>query len=307
MSRAPFADEPPRERQSPQVDLARLRSDLEGHAAAAGVRFDSRVVDQLLDTFGDVYARSAIGVRTTTESPATRTVNFRYMTPDVAHDPVARLVEAGIVTPANGPVETLTSQIVDRFPLWWGLDASVEHGFQKLWTFFERTVPLQEILSLPGMPSSTRKAGEMLADSGLDRVLLLALDYTNMSVNLYAPLTTDGRFTPSRVARMIADSGFEVPGPDQLEECAELFHFYYTFDWTSPDVRRLSFAMLATSDTFPAHLDPVATRFVAEAPSLDPDRHLVWNHTYGPHGHYLKTDMDYTGTIGSTILPYWSR
>lgn len=292
---------------SPLVDVPRLRVDLEGHAAAAGVGFDARVVDRLLHTFGDVYARSAIGVRTTTESTAARTVNFRYMAPDVVHDPTARLAEAGIVTLGDGPVEMLASRVVDRFPLWWGLDASVQHGFQKLWTFFERAVPLKEVLDVPGMPSSARRAAARLAENGLDRVLLLALDYTNTSVNLYAPLITGNGFPPERIARMIGELGWDVPGQDELEECSRLFHLYYTFDWTSPDVRRLSFAMQATARTFPVHLDPVATRFVSEAPSLDPERHLVWNHTYGPHGHYLKTDLDYTGTIGSAILPYWSR
>ncbi|MFF8880800.1 aromatic prenyltransferase [Streptomyces flaveolus] len=292
---------------SSTTDLSRFRTDLIRYAKIADTEFNAEAVDPLLDHLGDLYSSGMITVRTTTEDASKRSVNFRYATHKIPHNAVERLESAGILKRSGRQVECLADELIRTFPLWWGVDSSVGHGFEKIWAFFEDGVPLDNILALDHLPEAVRENRDHLIRYGLEKVYIVGLDFRNQSVNLYSGIAKGGHFTPGEVRSLMSDLSYQIPTEEELRRNADTFQYYYTFTWDSPAVRRLCFAMTASMETFPAHWHPLAEKFHKQAPVLPDQRALIFNTTYGPKGGYLKMEADYTGTAATTIFDYWDK
>ncbi|MCF6523711.1 aromatic prenyltransferase [Streptomyces sp. JJ36] len=292
---------------SVRVDLANLAADLQTYAKIADVPFAGDAVWKMLDTFPEQYAGSCISVRTTTHPAERRDVNFRFLSNDLSHDPVAPLQRAGELAFEGHPVEDLLAELVERYPVWWGVDSAVSHGFEKFWVFFTRGVPLDEILELPQLPTAARAHRDALVAAGIDVVYLVGLDFWHRSVNLYSGLLPPGRLSPPRVAGLVGELGFPVPDEEERALAAQAFQTYHTFTWESPDVQRLCFAGTVRPPAGSAQWHPPTGRFVAEAPVLAGRRDFIFARTYGPGLTYQKVEADYTGTTGETFFDYWRR
>lgn len=290
-----------------KTDLARLRADLKTYADIAAVKFNDRAVDHMLDLFGDLYVDSCITVRTTTERPEKRDVNFRYMTPYVEHNPVARLREAGVLEESGRPVDLLTDEVIDTLPVWWGVDVSLHRGFQKVWPFFHELPTLHDVLNLKHIPDSLRRFGDRLDSLGLDKFAIMALDFRNETMNLYTEMLKPGRFDRDQVISMIGDVEDGAPSEEEVARNRDVVSCYYTFDWRSDSPRRLCFAMTSSQADYPTQWHPLAKRFCDEAPVLYPEPQLIFNTTYGSNAGYLKLEADYTGNAGSDVFNYWDR
>ncbi|MEU5143574.1 aromatic prenyltransferase [Streptomyces sp. NPDC021139] len=289
------------------TDLARFLSDLKAYAELAEVDFDSRAVEQVVDVFAEQFATGTITVRTTTHEASARSVNFRYMYPDSPHDPVEIARENGLLPDADPAVMSLLAEVTDTIPLWWGLDASVGHGVQKVWAFFERPLEFGEIASLENIPHSLRDHRERFGEARIERFAIMGFDFRDNTTNLYSEMVSPGYFDQEDIARMIRDMGSLPPDTEEIGRCRGAINVYYTFDWNSPQARRLCFAVPAREGEFPSHLHPLAARFAAEAPVQAERRDLIFNPTFGARGKYLKMEADYTGDAASRVFGYWNR
>nr|QXP40533.1 prenyltransferase [Streptomyces sp.] len=289
------------------TDLARFLSDLETYAGLAEVNFDNRAVEQVVDVFAEQFATGTITVRTTTHEASIRSVNFRYMYPDSPHDPVGIAQAHGLLPDADPAVMSLLAEVTDRIPLWWGLDASVGSGVQKVWAFFEQPLEFDDIASLENVPPSLRDHRERFDGARIDRFAIMGFDFRNNTTNLYSEMVSPGYFDQEEVARMIRDMGSLPPDNEEIERCRGAINVYYTFDWNSSRARRLCFAVPSGEGEFPAHLHPLAARFAAEAPVQAEQRELIFNPTFGAGGDYLKMEADYTGDAASRVFGYWNR
>ncbi|MFI6095758.1 aromatic prenyltransferase [Lentzea sp. NPDC051213] len=290
-----------------KTDLVQLHTDLRKYAEIAEVDFNDRAVSEMIDTFNEQYATGTITVRTTTQNAAKRTVNFRYMTPELPHNPVATARQKGLLKSSGHPVESMVDEVIDRLPLWWGVDASVARGMEKAWAFFEEPPTFDELLELKYLPESVRNHRERFAKVRLERFCIMAFDFHNGSMNLYSEMLTPGSFTRAEVAMMIQEMDAALPSDEEIGRDTEAVNAYYTFDWDVPQARRLCFAMTASEENFPKHWHPLAERFAVEAPFQAEQRGLIFNPTYGPTGGYLKVEADYTGDAGPRVFSYWNR
>ncbi|MFG2547988.1 aromatic prenyltransferase [Streptomyces sp. NPDC048594] len=289
------------------TDLARFLSDLEVYAKLAEVDFDDRTVEQVVDVFAEQFATGTITVRTTTHEAPRRDVNFRYMDPDSPHDPVGTARAHGLLPDADPAVMSLLAEVTEKIPLWWGLDASVGHGVQKVWAFFEQPLEFAEIASLENTPRSLRDHRERFREARIDRFSIMGFDFRDNTTNLYSEMVSPGYFEQEEVDRMIRDMGSLPPDNEETRRCRGAINVYYTFDWNSPQARRLCFAVPSREGEFPSHLHPLAARFAAEAPVQAERRELIFNPTFGARGSYLKMEADYTGDAASRVFGYWNR
>ncbi|MFJ6858955.1 aromatic prenyltransferase [Streptomyces werraensis] len=289
------------------TDLARFLSDLEAYAELAEVDFNARAVEQVVDVFAEQFATGTITVRTTTHEASVRGVNFRYMHPELSHDPVEIARAHGLLPEAEPLVLSLLSEVTGKVPLWWGLDASVGHGVQKVWAFFEQPLEFGDIASLENAPHSLREHRERFGEARIDRFAIMGFDFRNNTTNLYSEMVRPGYFAQVDVASMIRDMRSHPADDEEVGRCREAINVYYTFDWNSPRARRLCFAVPSREGNFPSHVHPLAARFAAEAPVLTERRQLIFNPTFGAHGKYLKLEADYTGDAASRVFGYWNR
>ncbi len=108
----------------PGLDLGVLARDLEQYAAIAEVKYNREAVHTILDVFGDIFSNSSVTMRTTTHPKEKRELNFRYMEPDIAHNPFRRLRDAGLLKLQGHPVEKVIPEVLSRYRVTWGMDVA---------------------------------------------------------------------------------------------------------------------------------------------------------------------------------------
>ncbi|MFE0188982.1 aromatic prenyltransferase [Streptomyces sp. NPDC058989] len=284
------------------LDLAKLRADLHDCAQAVEVPFNAPAVDRLLSTLADLCTDAWLGMRTTTRPAGRRDLNLRVCYRRPVH-PVPLLREAGLLTFDGHPMERLLDELVDAFPLWWGIDASVSGSVDKFWLVFDNGVPLADVLALPHLPPAVRASQDHFERAGMDRVGLIALDFGHRTVNVYSPVFPPGTLTYATVTSLISGLGFPLPAEEELQRNTDAFDVYQTFSWDEPGVLRLCFPVRYTAADFPTHCHPVLKQFVETAPFAVDQRSFVHYTTYGPRGGYFKVQSDYTGNHRDTFLP----
>ncbi len=286
-------------------DLALLFSDMKKIAEISQVAFNDQAMHTIIDLFADIYSKEAIAVRTTNHPKDKRDVNFRYMAPDTPHDPFERLQKAGLLTLEGHPIERVIPEVMSRFPIWWGLDVAVTHGFEKLWLFFEKPIPFDDILTLTSLPPSVQNYREHFKKFAAGHVVnIIGLDFTNKSLNIYPGPFIPGTYTPSRIAAVLTDLGFAVPPQQELELVSKTLWFYYTFRWDSSLVQRICFTVHTPADGYPFQWDPLCKPFVEQAPIRSERKMYVYSPTYGRTGNYLKIEADYQGRLEKIFQRY---
>lgn len=289
-----------------KLDLNVFYADLKRFADISEVPMDSEMVLKTLNLFEDIYSQATISVRTTTKPVGKRDVNMRYMEPHKDHDPFQRLVDAGLIVLEGHPVEKLVPVVMERYPIWWGMDVALSHGVEKLWPFFKTPVPIDEILSLPCIPDSARNYRDHFKKYAVnDNVYILAIDFTNKSMNIYPAIFPPGTFSPDRIGEMITELGFARPSDEELKQCSRAPHFYYTFTWEQPTIQRFSFAIPTSAEEFPVHWHPLCQKFIDNVPFQSDHRMFCFSPTYGARGGYMKVEADYRGTLPE-IFSYWN-
>jgi hypothetical protein len=170
----------------------------------------------------------------------------------------------------------------------------------KVWMHVDGGIALDDVLSLPDLPSSVRAARAHFDRAKMDRIWLFGLDFTSHTINLYGHVIPSGDRTAADIAALLTGAGFPLPSHDELRCNTQAFTVYQTFNWDSPDLLRLCFPMLYAAAEFPTRFHPLLKTFVEQAPLLGDGRDSFGFYTtYGPAGGYYKVSTDYTGNHGA--------
>ncbi|WP_067814388.1 aromatic prenyltransferase [Nocardia inohanensis] len=277
--------------------LDQLRRDFRVYAEIAEAQYRPEVVDPVLEALADAWTTSMVGIRTTTHPVAEREVNARVQYAGAPGELVDRLRTAGLLRFSGHPMETLLTEAVATIPCGAGVDLSVSKGLQKIWLIFPQVLGVDQVLSLPGLPDAVHAHAAHLKRYG-GEIGIMAVDFTNRTMNLYSQVLPPGHLTPADITEILTDLDFHPATPAELAALPSPFNLYRTFPWDSPGMRRICFPMRHEAETFPAELDPVLARFVSSAPFADPDapRRFTFYSTYGPDSHYFKIQAEYSNT-----------
>jgi hypothetical protein len=267
-------------------------------ARIVGVPCNEVILERVMQTYQGFFENGAVAFRTTSHAPDKRDLSLRYMALTTPHNPYEMALAAGLYIETGHPIEAVFPELEKRFTgLGYGVDSTIRYGFQKIWPFFASPVPVQEILSLKSVPASMKSYVPTLSKFGLELSSLLALDYLAKTINIYYIIKHPGNFPPEKVAAMIADAGFKVPAQEELEVSSKTIVIYYTFNWESPRVERLSFGMAGPQAAVPIHMHPIFKRVAEDIPLRGERRQFTYCTTYGTRGDYLKIEADYFANI----------
>ena len=282
--------------------LKELYDDVIKAAEAAGVTCNAEAVWNLLTTYEEFFSNSAVSLRTTTKPSDKRELSVRYIELEKQHDPYAIALEKGYIVLQGHPVEKVIPELQSRYPmLGYGVDVGAEHGFEKIWPFFQVEVPLEEIYTLSSLPPSIKNYAAHFRKYRFTKVGLLAVDFWNKSVNLYFYSSNRETFVPERLAEMLKDLGFGIPPAEELEQSTRALAVYYTFSWESEFVERVCFVMAVPEELVPKHLHPLFEQYVNNVPIRSQRRIFFYNTTYAMNGDYLKIEADYRGTMSEAL------
>jgi aromatic prenyltransferase len=280
------------------LDLNMFFSDLTKFAEISDVPFNAQATQTIIDLFADIWAKDVIAVRTTSHPKGKRDINYRYMAPETPHDPYERLQQAGLLALEGHPIEKVIPEVVARFPVWWGADAAVSHGFEKLWLFFEQSIPFDEIYTLTSLPDSVNSHRELFKKYAAGySVNIIGLDFHNKSLNLYPCPFVPGTYTPDRIASLLTDLDFAVPSAEELERVARTMWLYFTFRWDSPRIQRVCFTVYTPAEQYPYEWHPLCRPYVEQVPVRAENKMYIYSPTYGRGGSYLKIEADYEGRL----------
>ncbi|WP_433715125.1 aromatic prenyltransferase [Nocardia sp. CA-084685] len=281
--------------------LDQLRKDLQEYARLAEVRYDSTIVDPVLETLAELWTNSVVGVRTTTHPVGEREVNARVMHPGEPSELIEKLLRAGLLSYTGHPMEKLLAEISAEVPVNSGVDLALSGGVQKIWLVFPELLSVERVLGFAGIPESARAHADHLSRYG-GRIGILAVDFDARTMNLYSNVFEPGHLTPADITGILAELDFTAATETELALLARTFNLYRTFSWTSSHMERICFPVRCEPSSFPTHLDPVLARFVAEAPFADPDtRGFVFYAAYGPTNRYYKVQAEYAGVRVATF------
>jgi aromatic prenyltransferase len=290
------------DQEHPKHTLEQLYSDVIKAAEAAGVTCNTEAIWKLLTTYEEFFSGSAVSLRTTTKPSDQRELSVRYIELEKPHDPYATALEKGFIVPQGHPIERVIPELQAHFPVMgYGVDVGAEHGFEKIWPFFQAEVPLEEIYALPSLPPSIKNYAAHFRKFGFQKVGLLAVDFWNKTVNLYFYTNNRETFVPERLGEMLKELGFGVPPVEELEHSCRALSVYYTFSWESEFVERVCFVMAVPEELVPKHLHPLFEQYVKNVPIRSSRRIFFYNTTYAAKGDYLKIEADYRGTMSEVL------
>jgi len=279
--------------------LERLYEDVEAAAELAGASCIRETTWGLLKAYRKFFMTSAVSFRTSTRAPEKRGLNVRYVELDTPEDPHPIARAEGFLSRTGHPLDDLLPEIQRQFPiLGYGLDFGVSYGLEKIWAFFpHRPQPIEKVRSLPSIPESVWAHARYFARFGLNDLSLFALDYRNRTVNLYF-MRAPGSFSTGRLAELIGELGFEVPGEELLQHCTRSVPIYFTFTWDSPRVERLCFGVITSGPgQVPTHFHPLIERYTAGVPFATESRKFIYSVTLSRGEAFIKIENDYNGAM----------
>jgi hypothetical protein len=274
-------------------------------ARHVGAEYDEPVLMRALDVFREPFEAGCSAYRTTTRE--NRRINTRYFNLTVPHNPFVMAVENGLLEANGHPGMEIIPYTVDNLmtgeTAGWGVDIGSSYGLEKIWTFLGNSVPLQEILRIPGLPDGIEANLDYFEKHHLDPVHVVGVDFRAKSVNVYYVAWEIGGLTPERVAHLLSDLGFDVPDEEMLSHCAQAIPVYYTFNWESPDIQRVCFAGFAPDPSLVPRWHPVMETFVAEAQTIANERMFYYNPTFVRDGDgYSKIEICFHEAFAGEVL-----
>ncbi|WP_198009108.1 aromatic prenyltransferase [Saccharomonospora saliphila] len=251
---------------SETAELTRLYSALEESAAVLNVPFSGATVQPVLTAYGDVVPHAMIAFRVTSAESDEGELDCRILFRKEV-DPYAVALSEGFVPASGHPVDELLSNIRERCPIdSYGIDFGLVGGFKKIWAFFPEDdfQPLSTLVEMPSMPRSLAANVEFFARYGLDdRVGLVGIDYHDRTVNVYFGKLPGECLDPDAVRSMHREIGVAEPSEQMLKLCEQSFGIYFTLNWDSPTIERISFSAITPDPlSLPVRFGPRIERFV---------------------------------------------
>jgi hypothetical protein len=257
--------------------------------------YDEDALRKALEVFRAPFEGGGTAYRTTTKEK--RTINTRYFSWAVPHYPFDMAIESGILVDDGHPCMEVIPYMVENYSLFgdssgFGVDIGAAYGLEKIWTFVQDSVPLDELLKMPYLPPAVGENVDYFKKHQMDVVKVVGIDFRAKSMNLYFMSYEIGGLSPEKVTSLIGDLGFNMPNDDVLMHCSFALPIYHTFLWSSPKIQRVCFASGAPDPALVPTWDPVMAKFVAGAPAVAKNRMFLYNPTFTLNGKdYTKVEM----------------
>ena len=282
-----------------KTDLDGMLEDIVKAAEIAEVPYNKENIWRVLIAYRDFYSGTSVTFTTTTKPKEERGLAVRYVELKVPHDPYAIALENGLIIRRGYPIEDLYSEIKSIFPiLGYGVDMDVQYGLIKIWTFLQIPQPINKAYQMSSLPASIRNHADYFSKYNLLDFSLFALDFRNLTTNLYFMVPEPGIYSPEKIAGIIGDVDLTVPSEELLMRCSKAATIYPTFSSDSDRIERICFGMVAYQpNEVPTHLHPVLEHFAEHAPFQSEKRRFIYSVTPSRRGEYIKIENDYTGSM----------
>ena len=281
------------------TDLEKMHIDIIKAAEVADAPYNEDIIRRILTAYKDFFKGSVVTFVTSTKPKEKRSLSVRYVELDVKHDPYEIAVSNNLLKQEKHLIHHLLTEIKRNYPLMgYGVDADVNYGVSKIWSFFQIPQPIEKAFKTPAVPESIQKFSDYFKKYDLDVFHLFALDFRNKTANVYFMVKELDAYPTDKVASMISDLNLQVPSQEVLEHCSKALTIYLTFTWESSTVDRICFGTgVDDPSLIPTHLDPVLKKYSQGAPFQTDDRRFIYSITPSRTGDYIKIENDYMGEM----------
>jgi hypothetical protein len=281
-----------------KTELAGLYSVIEESARLVDIPCARDTVWPILSAYEETLAQAVVAFRVATGERNAGDFDCRLTMLPKGLDPYAVALSHHLTPRTDHPVGELLEELHRTFPVVSsGIDFGVVGGFKKTWSFFplDDLQSLSELVALRSLPRSVAKNLGFFTRYGLaDKVSLVGIDYPNKSLNLYFGAAPADTFTAEGITSILRDA--QLPGPSErlLRLGAQAFGIYATLSWDSPNVERITFAVMTPDPTtLPVRIEPKIEHYVKNAPYSTDDRQFVYAITSSATGEYHKLQSYY--------------
>jgi len=271
-----------------KYDVEQLIEAVAVTAKHIGAEYDEDALKRPLTLLREPFEAGFTAYRTTTAPK--RTINVRYLNLLVPFCPYDIALKNGLIKKNGHPSVGIIPTFMDYLGITpgsgatYGVDVGAASGFEKIWYQFPDSVPLTEILKIPGLPDGVKANVDFFKKHQHNVVKLIGVDYPAETINLYFFAMEIGGLTPQRVASFLGDLGFNVPNDEVLQHCATAVPLYYTFKWDTPEIQRVCFACHAPTPALVPKWDPIIDDFVDNAVTIAERRTFMYNPTFHRNG-----------------------
>ncbi len=280
-----------------KYDVEQLIEAVAVTAEHIGAEYDKDVMRHPLTVLKVPFEAGFTAYRTTTASK--RTINVRYLNPVIPFYPFDLLLKDGLIKNNGNPSVGIIPAFVDYIGIapssgCFGVDVGAASGLEKIWFQFPNSIPLTEVLKIPGLPDGVKANVDYFKKHQLDLVKLIGVDIPAQTFNLYFFTVENGGITPQKSANLLSDLGLNVPNDEVLQHCARAVPLYHTFNWDSPQVQRVCFACHAPEAALVPKWDPIIDDFVDNAVTIAKRRTFMYNPTFCANGqNYTKIEIGF--------------
>lgn len=282
-------------------DSERFIADLKHITSSIDAPYSETHVEEVLQTFGQNLADGAIALRTTNRP--NDALNF-WVGEYNRVDTISQAVKAGIVTSENPSVMLLRAWFNKYEQAEPSTDFDTAKGLAKTWIYFMKLQPVEEVLSVEGVPDSFRRHIETFKRLEAKMVYHVAVSYHSGSVNIY--LQIPHAFSAERVTSIIEALLPEcsVPIASEVEQMMKCMRedmpivFAVTLSYPTGSIERTCFYAFLVSRQAAKEMG-IGTRlerFLEVTPCYDEREVLNFGWSFGRNGdRYLKMDIGYCG------------
>ncbi|MFE1442316.1 aromatic prenyltransferase [Streptomyces sp. NPDC058739] len=221
-------------------------------------------------------------------------LDLTVQVPEAIADPYAHALACGLVPRTDHPVSTLLADLRERCRVdEYLIDFAVIGGFNKIYVHFPHDPQSVEALAaVPSMPRALADNAGLFARHGLDRVAMLAIDYTDRTVNPY--FTFPAGLSADTVTGIVRDLGLPDPDEELARSARKTFRAYPTLGWDSSRIERIGFARALDLPVVRSRVEPEIVRFVTGTPyTYDGERFSISIVKWSPEGQWFNVGSYY--------------
>jgi hypothetical protein len=248
----------------------------------------------LLTAFSEALADGLIVFSVQTGKRHAGELDYSFKVPAAIGDPYPYALSHGFVEKTEHPVGAVLSDVharisVDEF----GIDCGVAGGFKKFYAHFPDDMQtVAQLAEIPSMPRAVADNADLFARYGLEKVVMVGVDYKNKTINLYFQFEADGRPEASAIRSLLRETGLYEPTDQMLEFAQRAMRANITLSWDSSKIVRVTFAPPPARNTgpsvVPAPIEPHIERFVMNAPrTYDGERMGLYGVKWFSDGEYI--------------------
>ncbi|QDY75170.1 aromatic prenyltransferase [Streptomyces qinzhouensis] len=280
-----------------EARTAKFHSVAEETSRVMGLSMAHDKVRPVLAAYGHVMAPAVISFRTQTGPRGADDLDCRWTMLPKDLDPYAVALSNGFATETGHPVDRVSREIHQAFPVGgYGFDFGVVGGFKKTWTFFPAPAPqpVARLAELPSMPRSVTGNLAFFERHGVAGIVnTVGIDYPKRTVNLYFNPSSPEVFRPKGLRALLSEAGLPEPSEALTRFCEQAFSVYTTLNWESSTIERITFSVRTTDPLgLPVKAGEGIEKLVRHAPYPAGDQY-VYGVSVTPLGEFHKIQSYY--------------